>query len=157
MKRLNAGILLALPLFWAPVLFAASETVNADDGLGAGGYDLVAYFDGKAVEGKAEHSTEVGGVTYRFSSAENRAKFEANPQKYLPKYGGYCAYAMLDGDKVDVNPRSFKVIDGQLYLFYDGFWGDTLKKWNKMLDKRPEAELIEQADGHWKKIVEKGG
>ena len=79
--------------------------------------------------------------------------FGVAPEKYLPAYGGWCAWAMLDGEKVDVNPERFKIIDGINYLYYDGFWGNTLKKWNKLAEKGSEAALVRQAGGHWQKIV----
>jgi hypothetical protein len=59
---------------------------------------------------------------------------------------------MLDGEKVDVDPESFKIIEGRLYVFYDGFFGDTLKKWNARSQKEPESALVEKADNHWAKI-----
>jgi beta-xylosidase len=61
---------------------------------------------------------------------------------------------MLDGDKVGIDPETYKLIDGRLYLFYNGFWGDTLKRWNKKLAKIPEQALVGQADGEWRKILD---
>ena len=62
---------------------------------------------------------------------------------------------MLNGDKVEVDPMSFKLIEGTTYLFYDGFWGDTLKRWNKKQQKTPESSLVKEADGQWAKILSK--
>ena len=78
--------------------------------------------------------------------------FESNPERYLPAYGGWCAYAMLEVDKVGIDPESFKIVEDRLYLFYNGFWGDTLKRWNKKLAKKPESELVSQADRQWESI-----
>ena len=129
------------------------EHLNQKDGLGAGGYDLVSYFGGEPARGDDQWSAEYGGVRYRFSSESNRNAFQANPDRFVPAYGGWCAYAMLDKDKVEVDPLSFKIVDDRLFLFYDGFWGDTLKRWNKKLAKTPEGELVEQADRNWQAIL----
>ena len=59
---------------------------------------------------------------------------------------------MLDGDKVEVDPMSFKLIEGKSYLFYDGFWGDTLYRWNKKLQKTSESSLVNEVDGHWRRF-----
>jgi len=114
------------------------------------GYDPVSYFDNKPVEGKNEHKVTHKGVTYLFTNATNLAKFKANPDKYEPAYGGWCAYAMGEtGEKVKVDPETFKIVDGKLNLFYN-FWGtNTLKDWNKN-----EAPLKTKADQNWKKFVQ---
>jgi hypothetical protein len=85
-----------------------------------------------------------------FASQQNLAKFKASPEKFEPAYGGWCAYAMGEtGEKVKVDPETFKIIDGKLYLFYN-FWGNnTLVDWNKN-----EAPLKMKADQNWKKIVQ---
>lgn len=91
------------------------------------GYDPVAYHtEGKPVEGSKEFTAEHGGGTYRFSSASNRDVFAANPDKYLPAYGGYCAWAMAEGKKADVNPKNWKIVAGKLYL---NFNSDVQEKW----------------------------
>jgi YHS domain-containing protein len=125
----------------------ASCNVSAD-GLAIGGYDPVAYFTtGKAVEGSKDYSYTVDGATYRFVSAGNRDAFRAAPAKYRPQYGGWCAYAMgAKGEKVEVDPKTFKVLDGKLYLFYNKYFNNTLKSWNK-----DEAGLKMNADANWNK------
>ncbi len=80
-------------------------------------------------------------------------QFKATAGKYLPAYGGWCAWAVLDGEKVEVNPERFKIINGVNYLFYDGFWGNTLQKRDKLAEKKSEEALILQAGAHWLKIV----
>jgi YHS domain-containing protein len=107
---------------------------NLDDGLALQGYDPTTYFTdggGKASKGKREITATHRGVTYRFASGKNRARFLASPSRFEPAYGGWCAYAMADGDKVEVDPESFLIEDGRLLVFYDGFWADTRKKWLK--------------------------
>jgi YHS domain-containing protein len=114
------------------------------------GYDPVAYFtQSKAVKGSEANSFAYKGVAYRFASAANLKAFQASPDKYEPQYGGWCAYAMgATGEKVEVDPETFKVVDGKLYLFYHSFINNTLTKWNK-----DEANLHRKADVSWSKFV----
>ncbi|MCB1050409.1 MAG: YHS domain-containing protein [Acidobacteria bacterium] len=131
---------------------ANHDNYNQKKGLALQGYDPVAYFDGQALKGQKDLSFDHAGLTYWFSSQQNLDRFKAEPEHFEPQYGGWCAYAMLEGDKVEIDPKKFKVVDGKLYLFYNGLWGDTLKKWNEMLAKTPENELIQKANGAWAKI-----
>ena len=133
-------------------LTAHSDLVNETHGVAAKGYDVVAYFDGVAQEGSNEHSELYDNVHYHFSNNSNLLRFKKSPETYLPAYGGYCAYAMLEGEKIDINPKRFKIIEGKLYLFYHGFLGNTLKKWNKLLEQSSENKLIEQANNHWQHL-----
>ena len=122
---------------------------NLEKGIAIGGYDPVAYFkQSKAVKGRKEFSVYAEGVTYYLSSAENKEEFKKNFSMYEPQYGGWCAYAMgHDGTKVEVDPETFKIIDGKLFLFYNRLFNNTLKSWNK-----DEANLRSHADVNWKKI-----
>ncbi|WP_153799861.1 YHS domain-containing (seleno)protein [Foetidibacter luteolus] len=118
-------------------------------GLAIQGYDPVAYFTGKAKEGNEKITASYNGLLYRFASVENQKIFNATPEKYEPQYGGWCAYAMgAKGEKVEVDPETFKIINGKLYLFYNKFFNNTLKAWNK-----DEARLKTNADINWKKII----
>jgi YHS domain-containing protein len=123
---------------------------NLERRLGIQGYDPVAYFkQGEAVKGKKELTATYEGVTYNFSMPVNREYFLKNPLKYEPQFGGWCAYAMGDsGEKVEINPGTFKIVDGKLYLFYNAFFNNTLKSWNK-----DEANLKSKAESNWKKII----
>jgi YHS domain-containing protein len=114
------------------------------------GYDPVSYFDNKPKEGKEEFQVSYKGVTYLFSSSANVSKFKASPEKYEPAYGGWCAYAMGEtGEKVKIDPETYKIVGGKLYLFYN-FWGNnTLTDWNKN-----EGPLKAKADQNWKKFVQ---
>ena len=118
-------------------------------GLAIEGYDPVAYFTaGKAKEGNAAINLYYQGAVYYFSSAENKELFKANPVKYEPQYGGWCAYAMGSaGAKVEVDPGTFKITNGKLYLFYNKFFNNTLKTWNK-----EETKLMGNADKNWLKF-----
>ncbi len=114
------------------------------------GWDPVACFPeggGKPVEGSAKVSVVHAGVTYRFASEAHRKLFLADPWKYEPAYGGWCAYAMAKGEKVEVDPESFRILDGRLFLFYDGLFADTRKDWLK-----DEAALLKKADAAWPKL-----
>ncbi len=122
---------------------------NLENGIALNGYDAVAYFKlQQAVKGKKEYAVYAQGVTYYFSSQENKEQFKKNPSTYEPQYGGWCAYAMgKDGSKVEVDPETFKILDGKLYLYYNKFFNNTLKSWNK-----DETNLKTKADSNWKKF-----
>ena len=99
---------------------AALEPVFSTSSGGAiRGYDPVAYFtEGRPVEGKSAHRFEWMGATWSFASAENRAAFEADPEKYAPRYGGYCAWAVSRGYTASIVPEAWRIVDGALYLNY---------------------------------------
>jgi YHS domain-containing protein len=121
--------------------------------LAIAGYDPVAYFPeggGKPLKGSDKISVTHKGVVYRFATEENKALFLKTPDKFEPQYGGWCAYAMAQGEKVEIDPKSFKITDGKLLLFYKSFFNDTREKWVK-----EEAPLTKKADAGWKTILEK--
>ncbi|MEP6931454.1 MAG: YHS domain-containing (seleno)protein [Flavobacterium sp.] len=122
---------------------------NLENKVAIQGYDPVAYFkQNKAIKGKNDISTSYMGVTYKFSSAANKDLFIKNPMAYEPQFGGWCAYAMGSaGEKVEINPETFKITDGKLYLFYNAYFNNTLKSWNK-----DETSLKAKAEVNWKKI-----
>lgn len=116
------------------------------------GYDPVAYFregGGKAKQGKKALAATVRGVTYRFATAKNLERFEQDPERFEPDYGGWCAWAMANNDKVEVDPTSFLIEDGRLLVFYDGFFNNTRKSW---LGKGG-TKLRPTADKNWNKFV----
>jgi YHS domain-containing protein len=125
------------------------KNYNVKKSIAIEGFDPVSYFENKPMEGNEGKQFVYKGVTYLFSSATNMAKFKANPEKYEPAYGGWCAYAMGEtGEKVKVDPETYKIIEGKLYLFYH-FWGNnTLDSWNKN-----EKSLKAKGDQNWKKFV----
>jgi len=126
-----------------------AKQFNLEDGVALQGYDPVAYFaQHKAVKGKLEFSQSKDGVTYYFSSAANKQLFLKNAESYEPQYGGWCAYAMgTSGEKVEIDPETFKLLDGKLYLFYNSLFNNTLPKWEKA-----EVNLKAKADMNWKTI-----
>lgn len=124
------------------------STFNLEKGIAVQGYDVVAYFSGKAIEGESSLAVIHQGVRYHFSSAANKEEFKKNPGKYEPLYGGWCAYAMgATGEKVEIDPETFKVLNGKLYLFYNKRFNNTLKTWNK-----DEQALKTKADANWGKL-----
>ncbi|MEA9412732.1 YHS domain-containing (seleno)protein [Flavobacterium sp. PL02] len=134
--------------------FSQNETTriahfNLENKVAIHGYDPVAYFkQNKAIKGNNDITASYMGVIYKFSSVTNKDVFIKNPSAYEPQFGGWCAFAMGEsGDKVDVNPETFKIIDGKLYLFYNAFFNNTLKSWNK-----DQANLKVKAENNWKKI-----
>ncbi|GAA4335234.1 YHS domain-containing (seleno)protein [Flaviaesturariibacter amylovorans] len=118
--------------------------------LAISGYDPVAYFSqNKAVEGRKDISVVHEGLLYHFATEANRVAFRSAPSKYEPQYGGWCAYAMgAKGEQVDVDPETFKVVNGKLFLFYNRFFNNTLKSWNKN-----EQHLHANADANWDKLL----
>ena len=145
----------ALVLISTASLFAQDATAvrkkqfNLEkNGLAIQGYDPVAYFkQNKAVQGSKDMAVSYQGALYYFSSAENKAEFLKSPAKYEPEYGGWCAYALgAKGEKVEIDPETFKIIDGKLFLFYNKYLNNTLKTWNK-----DEANLHSKADANWQK------
>lgn len=129
-----------------------AQVVNTKKGYAAKGYDVVAYFENAPAEGTKQYTTIYQGAKYKFSSQKNLDLFLANSDRYVPQYGGYCAYAVAaTGKLVDINPKSFQIKDGKLYLFYDSIFADTLEKWN---EEDPEV-LQPKADKNWEKITMK--
>jgi YHS domain-containing protein len=116
----TAGAVLALAMLTAPGVRAESAgDVNQIDGIALHGFDPVAYFtQNKAVKGEAEFTAQYKGVTYEFASKEDQATFQANPAKYVPQYGGFCAFAVSEGVKADIDPHAFAINDGKLYVNY---------------------------------------
>jgi YHS domain-containing protein len=125
------------------------KNFNISDGVAISGYDPVAYFtQSKAVKGDSKITAVQGGVIYRFATEADKETFQKNPSGYEPQYGGWCAYAMGNtGEKVEVDPATFKIMGGKLYLFYNKFFNNTLKSWNK-----DEAGLKAKADRNWTNI-----
>lgn len=130
--------------------FASTKiSYNTEGGKGIQGYDPVSFLtQNEARKGSPEFMAEWDGVTYLFSSEENKNLFLKSPLTYIPAYGGWCAFAMADGEEVEIDPKTFKVIDGRVYLFYNGFWGNTLEKWN-----RDEAKLFSKAQKAWSDLI----
>lgn len=133
-----------------PVRAVSKWNLKKKERLAIGGYDPVGYFPaggGRAMKGLDSIALDHRGAVYRFANEGNKAAFLADPAKYEPAYGGWCAWAMLDGAQVDVDPKSFIVKDGRLFLFYDGILGDTKSKWLG----GSHADQAGKADANWRR------
>ena len=125
----------------------ASLTTAAEPNsvVGVGGYDLVSYQTGKKpLPGNGNHVVQHNGVNYLFSSKGNAKKFKANKAKYLPAYGGYCAYGASVGKKFIADPTVWEIVNGQLYM--------NLDNGIKTLWVKDIAGNIKKADKNWIKI-----
>ena len=144
---------LALSLATVPAALPAANNpapavYSASDGLAAGGYDVTAYFtDGKAVRGSVKHELMLQGVTWRFASAESRARFQANPGAYAPQFGGYCAWAVSQGYLASGDPEQWKIVDGKLYLNFNAR--------AKELWEADQAAAIERGTANWPTVLTK--
>ncbi|MBR9833598.1 MAG: YHS domain-containing protein [Alphaproteobacteria bacterium] len=111
------------------------------------GYDPVAYFtDGKPVKGEKEFTTTYQGAEYRFASAENLAAFTADPARFAPQYGGYCAWAVSQGKTAKGDAKYWAIVDDKLYL---NFNRSIQKDWDK-----DREGFITAADQHWPTVLE---
>ncbi len=137
----------------APVLalstrsaMAASPAVYNEGGLAVGGTDVVGYFtQGEPVSGNADITYDYMDVTWRFASEENRDMFAADPEKYAPQYGGYCAWAVSQGYTASTTPEAWKIVDGKLYLNY-----------SRRIQRRWERDIpgnIQAADSNWPAVL----
>ena len=148
MKKIIAttlAVILTVSIISAQVALRAKH-FNLEKGVAIQGYDPVAYFtQSKAVKGNKELSASADGVTYYFSNIANKELFGKDYKKYEPQYGGWCAYAMgATNEKVEIDPETFKIVGGKLYLFYHTWTNNTLNKWNK-----DEVKLKAKADKNW--------
>ncbi len=99
------------------------------NGIAIRGYDTVAYFtQGKPVEGRKQYSTEWSGATWNFANQEHLDLFIAEPEKYAPQYGGYCAYGVAMGSLVKIEPDQWTILDDKLYLNYNAKLNKAWKK-----------------------------
>ncbi len=153
-RKFAAAFAVLLGISAASVAMAAAET-NISSGLtikGSGlavhGYDVVAYFtDGAPARGRAKHSTVYEGATYRFASEEHLNAFEKDPERYVPQYGGYCAFGVSVGAKFDGDPHLWRIVDGNLYLNLNE---DIQKTWQKDISGN-----VKKANRIWTKIASK--
>ncbi|REL26403.1 YHS domain-containing protein [Thalassotalea euphylliae] len=145
LKTMTASLLLAA----SSMSFAADIDMNADaNDLAIKGYDPVAYFTmGKPVNGDINYTATYKGAIYRFSSESNRDMFRADPAKFAPQYGGYCAYGVTRDKKFDTDPTAWRIIDNKLYL-------NLNKSVQKAWLENTQA-FINQSDESWLVIKDK--
>jgi YHS domain-containing protein len=134
-----AGLIATPALAMTPEVFAV-------DGLAIRGYDPVAYFKEEThVEGSADHAITWKGAEWRFASAENLADFEADPERWAPQYGGYCAYAVANGYTAKTEANAWSIHDGKLYLNF-----------NRAIRARwavSKERFIREADANWPNVL----
>jgi YHS domain-containing protein len=144
-------IILVMAVFYVSTLRPASafEPVNkTSDGVAIKGYDPVAYFtDGKPVKGSKSFEYIWMGAKWHFSGSGHRDLFMKDPEKYAPKYGGYCAYAVSQGSTADIDPEAWNIVDGRLYLNLNK---KIREKWSKDI-----PGYIKKADQNWPNILKR--
>lgn len=155
---MKKNLLIALLSFLSLSIFAQTDFnirkkhFNLDkNSLAIQGYDPISYFEGKPAKGLAQFLVFYKGVQYYFTNTAHKDLFLKTPEKYEPAYGGWCAYAMGEyGDKVEIDPTSYKIVNGKLNLFYYSFINKTLNKWNTN-----EVNLKTKADINWNNQLKK--
>lgn len=140
---------LAVLLVVAGAADAHAQKVNAGrGGVAVKGYDLVAYVTaGKPTEGSEQFVHRIGAATYRFASAANRDAFAKEPERYLPQFGGFCAYAVSRGYTADIDPQAWRIVDGRLFLNYSR---GVQKTWEQDLTAN-----IGKGDANWPALSRK--
>lgn len=120
---------------------AAERFNSGDHGLMLHGYDAVSYFSGAPKKGLGGHSAAYKGQVYRFSSAKNKTLFVKTPEKYVPSFGGFCAYGVRMGKKFDIDPEAYEIVDGVLFVM--------LNRATQTLWKQDIADNINIAKQNW--------
>jgi len=149
-RAMCASSLAGLPVLAFAAWPAGAQTlidpIYAEDGVAIDGTDPVAYFtEGRPVAGRAEHALMWRGAEWRFASEANRAAFEADPERYAPQYGGWCAWAVAEGYTASTVPEAWAIVDGRLYLNY-----------SRGIQRRWERDVpgnISRADGNWPRLA----
>jgi YHS domain-containing protein len=122
---------------------------NQENGVALRDFDPVSYFKGKPAKGDLKLYHVHKSIKYFFSTPENLEAFKKSPAKYEPAYGGWCAYSMsVDGKRVKIDPMTYKIIGGKLYLFSNSGGNNTLLRWNPN-----EGKLKASADKLWLKTM----
>ncbi|HEX6170734.1 MAG TPA: YHS domain-containing (seleno)protein [Chitinophagaceae bacterium] len=139
---------LGVCLFAIETLSGQQNEIFVKDNAAIGGYDAVAYFkEGKPVKGIAEFSVSYKGVNWFFTSKTNADLFRAKPEKYVPQYGGYCAFGCSRGYKASTSPDAWTIVGNKLYLNYNT---DVRNEWNK-----DQQGYIKKADSNWPEVKNK--
>jgi len=140
-----------IPFIITTALYSQNLRYNTSNGYVANGYDVVAYFSNEARKGKDVYTFVYDNVSFKFLNDKNLRSFKTNPEKFIPQYGGWCAYAIaLKNKPVSINPKIYEIRNSKLYLFYNKNFVNTHKKW---LSKEPK-DLIIAGDKNWKKLKE---
>lgn len=144
----GAALFFATLLSFASGSFAEKPAIFAPDGIAIRGYDAVTYFtEGKPVRGVPEYAAQWKGATWYFASAANRDAFRAVPEKYVPQYGGYCAYGIAQGVAPESDPTLWRIVDGKLYLNINA---RVQERW-----VRDIPGYVRAADQNWPNVLKK--
>jgi len=146
------GKLLLLAILGLPL--AAEARQNLDDGTAIQGFDPVSYFDRVPRMGDRDIIVIHAGATYRFFNEANRKRFVSDPDRFVPAFGGFCAWGVLDDDDhEDIHPGSWKIVNDRLLLFYKGYLGDGKRDWNDAATVRGgDQALLENAETTWRRM-----
>lgn len=146
-----------LSVFVLCLPMAGAGQLNLDiEGVAISGYDPVSYhLKTGAQKGRENLLLTHNGSIYYFVSSDNRALFMKDPERYTPAFGGWCAWAMLDGETVEINPQTYKLVNNKTYLFYNSFFSNTLNKWDALAQETGEQNLTNQAESAYKVLVKK--
>jgi YHS domain-containing protein len=144
---MRAVIIISLFFIGGTAIAQQAKVFSTEEGA-IRGYDVVAYFkEGKPVKGDKALMSSWNDANWYFSSAENLEAFKAEPKKFAPQYGGYCAYGTSRGYKAETQPEAFTIFNNKLYLNYST---DVVKTWTQK-----KEEFIRKADEHWKTLENK--
>ncbi len=144
MKKIAMGLVALVGVAVATSAFFLSD-LSASANLQLKGYDPVSYFVSDAPTlGDSRYSVKHQGATYHFSNNENRTAFVNDPQKFMPEYDGHCSYGVSLGQKFDIDPQSYRIVDGRLFL--------QLDPGTRTLWMEAELENIRLADMNWPKL-----
>lgn len=149
MKQLFTLLLLS----FSAILIAQKVDYNTKKGYVAEGFDVVSYFtDKKPSKGIKKYQTAYDGTKFKFSSQKNLNLFKENPIKYIPQYGGYCAYAIAEKNKkMYIDPEVYEIRDDKLYLFYNPWIGSVIGNWQEGDVKKRQLK----GDKNWEKLKHK--
>ena len=145
-----------IPLIIIILLFRCNTLIGKDPSIfkelfsnkAVSGYDTVAYFtEGKPVKGDSKIISNYRGAVWQFSSPANKEKFDTSPERFIPQYGGYCAWAVSQNYIASANPNYWKIVDGKLYLNYNA---DVQKNWEKDI-----PGFIQKANKNWPAVLQK--
>ena len=143
--RSTMAILIAVLALLVSTTSARAGEFYEKAGAAIAGYDPVAYFtEGKPVAGSPEHTFEYKGSTFLFASQANRDAFVADPEKYAPEYGGFCAFGAAGGYKAKIEPEAFTIVEDKLYLNY-----------NEAIQKKWRGDIpgyVAKADKNWPEV-----
>lgn len=155
MRKISLRTLLAAAVLAVAVASASGLPARAGEApvytgflsnLAVSGYDPVAYFtEGRPVAGSPKYESRYQGATWRFANEADKKAFDANPAKYAPQYGGYCAWAVSQGYTAKADPEAWKIVGGKLYLNYDA---KVQKQWSQDIPGN-----IGKADSNWPKVL----